>query len=297
MQTIRLERQADTVSGEYKPTIPLDGMTCWPAEPLWRQLEDGAAMAAAGVDFESYWCDRKPAGKEVLTRGIDFDIAVLAISLGAYKKLNDTDASMCAALMARSPRFNDFVTNVGVVPTQSVQLWCDPATFELGWKTGKAATVSGPEYLNIWADMSQVIAFEPWAAPAPRSLHYLTGTYATTLFKESSANTGVPEEGAQPDPHPDDCLAEHVLVRALATGYRQRTFKWDVLRAPAGTVGEARFDSQFWRANIDPTECCTLSAAGTTKFRLHPHETGFDNLYLAGEGRGTASTRRRSKAR
>ncbi len=65
---------------------------------------------------------------------------------------------------------------------------------------------------------------------------------------------------------------------------RNGAFTWDVLRATPGLAGSARFDSQYWRANIDPGECCTLSLAGTTQYRLHPHETGFDNLYLAGEG-------------
>jgi len=284
VSTVRLDRQADVLSGDYKPTVSVDGMTCWPAEPLWDQLEDGHAMQQAGVDFESYWCDRAPAGQEVLTRGTDFDVVVLAISLGAYKTLNDTDKSMCADLMAGSPAFGDFVTNVGIVPTQSVQLWCNASTHEMGWKSGKAATVSGPEFLNIWADMTQVIAFEPWPAPAPRSLHYLTGTYKTTLFREPAANAEVPATARREIRDQAIDWLNTASSAAWPLANPGGAFDWDVLQAPAGTANQARFDAQFWRANIDPTECCTLSAAGTTKFRLHPHETGFDNLYLAGEG-------------
>ena len=191
---------------------------------------------------------------------------------------------MCAGLMARSPKFNDFVTNVGIVPTQSVQLWCDASTYEMGWRTGKAATVSGPQYLNIWADMTQVIAFEPWPAPAPQSLHYLTGTYKTTLFKEPSTNAEVPQKARTE-------IRNQAIEWLNTSSYAlwpkadpEGAFDWSMLRAPASVSGQARFDAQFWRANIDPTECCTLSAAGTTKFRLHPHESGFENLYLAGEG-------------
>ncbi|MCL2429654.1 MAG: NAD(P)-binding protein, partial [Alphaproteobacteria bacterium] len=102
VKTIRLDRQADMRDGAYSPTIAVDGLTCWPAEPLWDQLKDGAAMAQAGVDFESYWCTQPPAGQEVLRQGVDFDVAILAISLGAYKTLNDADASFCAGLMRRS---------------------------------------------------------------------------------------------------------------------------------------------------------------------------------------------------
>src|SRR5262249_7800129 len=47
--------------------------------------------------------------------------------------------------------------------------------------------------------------------------------------------------------------------------------------------GVARLDAQYLRANIDPTECCVASHAGTTKYRLYPDESGFENLLLAGE--------------
>jgi hypothetical protein len=60
-------------------------------------------------------------------------------------------------------------------------------------------------------------------------------------------------------------------------------FNFDVLTDCAGGTGVARFDAQFLRANIDPTECCVLSSAGTTQYRLHPEESGFTNLILAGE--------------
>jgi uncharacterized protein with NAD-binding domain and iron-sulfur cluster len=284
VQIIRLDRQADVIDGkDYTPTATMDGLTYWPAEPFWEQLVDGDSLRRDGVNFESYWCPRK-VDQETLTRGADFDTVILAISLGAYKPLNDVDKSMCAGLMRVSQRFDDFVRNVGVVPTQSVQLWCNRATKDLGWSTGKAATVSGPEYLNIWADMTQVIAFECWPAPPPLSLHYLTGTYKTTLFREPSRNAGVPAQAkAEIRAQAIDWL--NTRSAAMWPGAdAEGIFDWNVLAAPADVVGDKRFDAQFWRANIDPTECCTLSAAGTTKYRLHPQESGFDNLVLAGEG-------------
>ena len=47
--------------------------------------------------------------------------------------------------------------------------------------------------------------------------------------------------------------------------------------------GVARFDQQFWRANIDPNERYTQSIAGSTKFRMKAWETGYDNLVIAGD--------------
>jgi uncharacterized protein with NAD-binding domain and iron-sulfur cluster len=58
---------------------------------------------------------------------------------------------------------------------------------------------------------------------------------------------------------------------------------WSALVDPAGGAGEARFAAQFWRANIDPTERYVLSVKGSTAYRLGADESGFANLYLAGD--------------
>ena len=284
IQRIRLDRQADTKDGEYRPTFEAVGLTCWPAEPFWDQLKNGEAMRAAKVNFESHWCNCPPVAEEVLELGRDFDTVVLAISMGAYKPLNDEDSGMCASLIEKSPRFRAFVTNIGLVPSQAVQLWCRRTTEELGWTTGKAASVSGPEYLNIWADMSQVLAVESWTGTTkPLSLHYLTGTFSTLLYREPASRTGIPEQAANE-------------VHDSAIGWLQNSaycmwprasdgvhFDWTVLTDPQNRIGLGRFEAQFWRANIDPTECCVQSAEGTTRYRLGPDESGFVNLILSGE--------------
>ena len=291
IKTIRLTRQVRTLTGDYRPTVRENGLVLWPTQPHWDQLEGGAAMQAAGVNFESHWCDWPPAGPEVvLQRGEDFDTVVLAISLGAFKPLNDQDPQLCGTLIARGGAFADWVNNVGIVPSMAVQLWCNRPTADLGWTSGKPATVAGPEYLNIWADMTQVLAFETEAAPKPLSLHYLTGTYATTLYRAPASNIAAPAAASaeirqQAINWLDDSSAG-LWPAARAEGH----FDWNVLSAPAGAVGEARFDAQFWRANIDPTECTTLSAAGTTKYRLHADGSGFSNLILAGEGTANGFT-------
>ena len=284
---VHLERQADTVAGDYRPTFLLESeqLVCWPSEPDWNQLVNGSAMRAAGVNFESHWCDWPPAGAEVLRLGEDFDTVVLSISMGAYKPLND-EPTMCDALLAKGGRFADFVDKIGIVPTQGLQLWSNQTTEQLGWTTGKAATVSGPEYLDIWADMTQVLAVEPAVGfPKPQSLHYLCGTYSTALYREPSTATGTPAAAlADLRRATIDWLNQSSKWQWPAAHGADGTFRWEVLTDFSGTgQGVALLDQQFLRANIDPTECCVQSAAGTTKYRLHPHESGFDNLVLAGE--------------
>jgi uncharacterized protein with NAD-binding domain and iron-sulfur cluster len=287
VSAVHLERQADTVDGAYRPTFLLESehLVCWPSEPDWGQLRNGAEMKAAGVDFESHWCDWPAAGTEELRRGEDFDVVVLAISMGAYKPLND-EPTMCDALRAESGRFADFVDTIGIVPTRALQLWSNRTTAELGWTSGKPATVSGPEYLDIWADMTQVLAVEPAGDfPKPVSLHYLCGTYKTDSYRAPSTATGTPA-AAQADLRAStiDWLNQTSRWQWPAAQSPDGTFRWEVLTDFAGSGhGVDLLDQQFLRANIDPTECCVQSAAGTTKFRLHPHESGFDNLILAGE--------------
>jgi uncharacterized protein with NAD-binding domain and iron-sulfur cluster len=44
-----------------------------------------------------------------------------------------------------------------------------------------------------------------------------------------------------------------------------------------------RFNQQFWRANIDPTESYVTSPPGSTAARLKAWGSGFANLSIAGD--------------
>jgi hypothetical protein len=48
--------------------------------------------------------------------------------------------------------------------------------------------------------------------------------------------------------------------------------------------GIARFNAQFFRANIDPTELYVMSFTGSSAFRLKTDQTAsFGNLYITGD--------------
>jgi hypothetical protein len=59
-------------------------------------------------------------------------------------------------------------------------------------------------------------------------------------------------------------------------------FRWDLLAGAQG-AGVARFDSQYWRANVNPSDRYVLSLPGSDRFRLKTDDTGFANLYVAGD--------------
>ena len=286
VQAITFEVQAETVSGDYSPVIVEDGLVLWPTEPYWEQLQNGAQMQAAGVNFESNWNNWPAAGELTLQNGQDFDVVVLAIALGALKQLNTEDPSICASLIAADTCFANWVNNVGIVPSVGVQLWCNKTTTGLGWPWDKPACVSGPEYLNIWADMTQVIAYETWpsSVPTPLSLHYLTGTYNTTLYAAPKSQTGTPAAAAADVRTQTVNWLNQYSYAPWPAAQAGGGFDWTVLTDPNNGSGEDRIDGQYLRANIDPTECCTLSGTGTTQYRLHADQSGFTNLILAGEG-------------
>jgi predicted NAD/FAD-dependent oxidoreductase len=58
---------------------------------------------------------------------------------------------------------------------------------------------------------------------------------------------------------------------------------WEWLVDPANGSGQGRFDRQYWRANVDPSERYVLSVTGSSAGRPLSAGTGFSNLYLAGD--------------
>ena len=63
-------------------------------------------------------------------------------------------------------------------------------------------------------------------------------------------------------------------------------FRWELLADPDGADGardEARFASQFWTANVNPSDRYALSLPGTSAYRISPLDQTYDNLTVAGD--------------
>lgn len=291
---IVFDRQVRLCNGSYDPTIspgPCNGyLECWPDKPLWKQICGGEQLATQCLDFESYWCsyyvDEVP-----LRQGHDFDTVVLAIPLGSFKKLNNAPGP-CDELIKASGKFRMMTETATLVPSISVQAWCSVDTDGLGWPPSQARpkgaakkTVmsTGPDPLDIWADMSQVMKYEPWdPSVGPKSLQYLCGVIETDLFHAPPDQTQVPAKAK-------------ALARDKAIGWFTDkagyiwsksspggNFDWYILFDPSGPNDPDRIDAQVYRANVDPSSCCVATAAGSTQWRLATDASGFENLYLAG---------------
>ena len=82
---------------------------------------------------------------------------------------------------------------------------------------------------------------------------------------------------------PPAIAGEHVVPEAVTSA----GFKWRLLApefpSQETDLGEARVDSQFWTANVNPTDKYVLSLPGTQSARISPLDPKFNNLTVAGD--------------
>src|SRR5262249_52478650 len=79
---IHFDQQARLKDGTYRPLITVKGLDCFPAEPLWEQIEKGDEMKSSALNLETKWDQqRPPPGTRVLKFGKDneFEHVVLAL--------------------------------------------------------------------------------------------------------------------------------------------------------------------------------------------------------------------------
>jgi hypothetical protein len=66
-------------------------------------------------------------------------------------------------------------------------------------------------------------------------------------------------------------------------------FRWDLLVDPNGKTKDrksatrARFDTQYWTANVNPSDRYVLSVPGSAGYRISPLDNTYDNLSIAGD--------------
>ena len=264
VEAIEVTRQAKLRGDEYLPLVdlafPNGNLACWPCEPHWEQLEGGEALRAAGVDLEG----AAPIPGEARHTLRDFDAVVLGISIGAL-------APITQELAAARPAWRDMLERIGTTRTMAAQLWFDRSSEQLGWTHGAAVCTAYADPLDTWADMSHLIALEGFGGQAAQC-SYLVGSMADE------------DEGVAPLERvrgvTKDWMERH-LELLLPRAFRGGALCWE--RLVAEGEGAARLDEQYIRANVRGSDRYVLSLPGTARYRLRPHQSGFDNLVLAGD--------------
>lgn len=261
----------------YQPLTMVQGVESWPADPDFGQLAGGEKMRREGRDFEAAW-DRR-GSKKTLRVTRDFDFVVLAVGGGEV-------ANVTGELVKADAKWRRGVENLKTVATQSFQIWMSEDIHALGWSEPPATVSAFVKPFDTWADMSQVIPQENWRV-MPRAVAYFCSALPD------------PEKPWRVD---EDYVAlRHREVRANAIAFLNndfrhlvpgstidgRGFRWELLRAPEEVdepgEGEARFDTQFWTANVNPSDRYVLALPGTLEHRISPLYNGIDNLTVAGD--------------
>jgi uncharacterized protein with NAD-binding domain and iron-sulfur cluster len=278
IDAITIGRQVKLTNGTYQPFIRVDDLDCWPAEPLYDQIDNGNLLEQQRVDLESPWSSWAHAPPPVtLKRGQDFDDVVLAISVAALPPI-------CGKLANADPRWRRMMDEVQTVETMNVQLWFDRTQQEMGWG-GKDGTLLGGydvSQLDTWADISEVLPSENWGANPPRNASILCGA----MKGPASPPLGDPTYPA----------TAQKAVTAAATDFLQNKsaalwpalnknggFDWNALHAAPEIKGPDRLLAQYIRPNIAPSERYVMSCAGTIDARMRADDTGFSNLTIAGD--------------
>nr|MDQ2732897.1 NAD(P)-binding protein [Armatimonadota bacterium] len=275
---VEIGRQVTLKNPEYNPLVDVLGLPCWPSKPNFEQLEEGEDLKAQNIDLESFWTPWKDVEERTLKVGKDFDKVVLGISLGSLPYV-------CPELIAESSVWQEMVQKVETVRTMAMQLWLLRNLADLGWAMKSPVIDAYADPQNTWADMSHLLCREVWPADCnPLNIAYFCG----------------PLEGGTPDATElSTPQIESEKVKQLSIDWLNKFMgklwpkaspsdnpaglDWRLLADCTNAEGEARFDSQFWGANINPWQRYVLSVAGGTEARIRPGESGFKNLVLAGD--------------
>jgi len=282
---LQIQRQVSLKQEPYQPLVDVKGLPCWPSAPLYEQITDDVAqrLQAQNINLESNWSGWPGVEQLELQVDRDFDEVILGISVAGL-------AALSPSLCALDPAFAHMTQAVATVATQAVQLWQDRDVWQLGW-TGSPKGGQAPELLGFaaqamdsWADVSYLVAREDWSSGIPpKDISYFCGVFAAESAPPIGEKNDYPERQA--------ALVHQAFIDFMNGNLRDywpdagtdQGYHWEYLLAPATVSGVARFDYQYWRANVDPSERYVQSVAGSSRYRLATDGTVCRNLYLTGD--------------
>jgi uncharacterized protein with NAD-binding domain and iron-sulfur cluster len=279
VSSLDFEVQAKLKAASYQPLVDVKGLACWPSEPDWNQLQDGARLRREGRSFESHW-DRRREGTTTLNVGKDFDFVVLAVGVGALPYV-------CPELIARDPRWRDQVQRVKSVPTQALQVWLNEDAQALGWR-GPSVNISGyVEPFDTWADMPQLIDRESLPHPV-RTIAYFCSVLKDARSSEEHEGSDYPQRRNQEvRKNAIEFLKRDVQAFWPNSVDEAGRFRWQLLvgtdRKAPRKADESAIDSQYFRANVEPSDRYSLSLPGTLRYRISPLDQTYENLTVAGD--------------
>jgi uncharacterized protein with NAD-binding domain and iron-sulfur cluster len=277
--SLRFDVQAVIAGGgPYSPLTPVAGRPCWPSGPDFAQLQDGDRLAAEGWNFESHW-DRRRAGEKTLRVGEDFDLVVLAVGLGAIPHL-------CPEILARDDRWRRMTQEVKTVASQAFQVWLDEDLETLGWRGPSYITGAFAKPFDTWCDMAHVVPEESWTR-RPRTSVYFCAVLPDPPAPPADDDTDYPARRAAEVGRTAQAFLQGPVRDMWPDAFcGDGDFRWDILSAEgpgSAASGPDRFLTQYWRANVNPSDRYVIHTPGSFRHRISPLDRTYDNLTIAGD--------------
>jgi uncharacterized protein with NAD-binding domain and iron-sulfur cluster len=281
VEALDFDVQAEVKAGtEYQPLVDVHGVPCWPSQPDFAQLIDGERCAREGWDFESHW-DRRKARIKRLEVKKHFDVVVLGVGLGAVPYV-------CRELVRRDRRWSDLVHYCKTVATQSFQLWLREDVERLGWRHNQCTVTAFEKPFDTWADMRHLLPEETWKTD-PRAIAYFCSVLPDAELPPATSAHDYVERCCERVKHAAIDYLNRSIGHLWSQAVTPEGFRFDLLvdharpDRPAGARDESAFDSQYWRANVNPSDRYCLTLPGTVKYRISPLDNTYDNLSVAGD--------------
>lgn len=292
---VHLQRQAEVKGGPaaYQPLIPQDlagnppELHDWPMDPDWSQLVDGDWYRDHGIDFLDAWrAGANTRAKPVqLEHGVDFDLCVLGVPLGALPLIESplTQPSRPDA----DPRWKRMIEGINLTQTMSFQLWLKPPASAMFSGDPRGLLTCYAQSEPSYGDFTPLLAHEEWQQVKPRLLSYFTG--ASVAGKPPLPPDCGPE-------YPERMQAQWVKKVKDWLQAHYRAF-YDGADAPPTfdafldslavegppLTGDARLDWQHMIADVQPSNLYVLSQPGSTALRFGQAESGVKGLLLCGD--------------
>ena len=282
VQRILIEEQVPLRSGDpdsYDPFITVCGKKAWPDHPLYDQLQDVPNLKHHNL--ENFYTEWRGEPAAPLERGNDFDDVVLAMPVESLR-------TYCAEIIEEQSSWRDMVEHIVGVDSRSLRLYFAPKLSDLGWTNGDVVLTGYSRPFSTWEDTSHLAEVETWPpGEQPGSVASLFGALAG------------PRHAPGPDDPGDYPEHQNRVSRASGLEFLERcvgplwpratsqtnpgVVDWNLLVDLENRVGRKRFDFQSVRANYGPIERFTAAQPGTLRYRLRADESGYRNLYLAGD--------------
>ena len=164
---------------------------------------------------------------------------------------------------------------VKTVASQAFQIWMNEDLDSLGWAGPPYITGAFAKPFDTWCDMAHVVPEESWAAP-PRTAVYFCAALLDPPAPPADDDADYPARR-------NDEVRRRAMdflqgpVRAVWPGAYtpEGEFRWELLVSPSGDgatgeEGPERFATQYWRANVNPSDRYVLHTPGSFRYRTLP---------------------------